>query len=292
VEAALAKNDTRHFKGPDTGIASDLGTWLTAWYNENASMPLAYGSQHFYISGPAHCPTCTEASMLESRSSDAYWSTMLAQKNQFESSLHEQLPLLLTETNNFYSGGAPGISNSYGSALYAFDFVMQAAQAGFGGTAFTLVDNWSQGYSPINLVQGFTWGPRPEYYGMYMAALMGPGPMLSTTVDNAPGLHVYTVDNAATGTLNTAVINTTNTDYQANAIYPIGTLLKTCSANLMTDPAGITDTTATNLNIQGGHFDANSKIVLQAPYALSAVGPMAEIRVPAYSGVVVTCTHY
>jgi hypothetical protein len=291
ARAALARNKNLRFKGPDTGIASNLGTWMTAWYTENSSLPLAYGTQHFYVAGPAGCSTCTENLMLESRSSQAYWNTMLAQKTQFESGRTKSLPVLMTETNNFYDGGAPGISNSYGAALYALDFTLQAAQAGFSGTAFTIVDNWSQGYSPLDLIDGFTWGPRPEYYGIYMAALMGWGPMLSTTVEDAPALHAYTVEAAATGTLNTAVINTTNMDYQANTVFPAGTTLRQCSAYLMSDTSGIDDTAASDLKIQGGHFDANSKIALQAPFALSVKGATAQIKIPAYSGVVVMCTH-
>jgi hypothetical protein len=291
AQAAQERDGSLRFKGPDTGIATDLETWMSAWYAENSAFPLAYGTQHFYVNGPAGCSTCTESLMLESRSSQPYWTSMLAQKNQFESTLQKPLPVLMTETNNFYSGGAPGVSNSYGSALYAFDFILQAAEAGFGGTAFSILDNWSQGYSPINLVNGFTWGPTPEYYGLYMAAFLGWGPMLSTTVDNAAGLHAYSIDNTATGTLNTAVINTTSTDYAADTLYPAGTVLKQCSSYLMSDSAGINDTAATSLNIQGGHFDANSNISLGAPYALSIEGSEAQIKVPAYSAVVVKCSH-
>ena len=87
--------------------------------------------------------------MLENRSAAAYWNTMVSQEDSFEASLQKPLPLVLTETNNFYDGGAPGVSNSYGSALYAYDFVFQASQAGFVTSAFTTLENSSKGYSPL-----------------------------------------------------------------------------------------------------------------------------------------------
>ena len=136
------------------GIASDLGPWVSAWYEENSSLPLAYAGQHYYVYGPAGCAGCTEALMLEKRSAEPYWNAMVSQKDTFEASLKKPLPVVLTETNNFYNGGAPGVSNSYGSALYAYDFVFQASQAGFSTSAFTTLNNWSQGYSPLNLVNG------------------------------------------------------------------------------------------------------------------------------------------
>jgi hypothetical protein len=289
--AALARDGNLRFKGPETGIVTNLGLWLSAWYAENASLPLAYGTQHFYVDGPGACLICTESLMLEKRSSQTIWNTMVAQKSEFEVGFARVLPVLLTETNNFYGGGDPGISNSYGAALYAFDFVFQAAEAGFAGTAFSLLDYWSQGYSPLNIVNGYGHGVYPEYYGMYMAALTGYGPMLSTTVQTADGLHAYTVDDVATGTLNTAFINTTDVNYKVHARYPVGTELKKCSSYVMSDSAGITDTAATELNIQGGHFDSNTNIVLQPPYPVFADGATANMQIAAYSGVLVKCTH-
>jgi hypothetical protein len=291
AKAALARDGNLRFKGPETGIVTNLGLWLSAWYAENSSLPLAYGTQHFYVDGPGACPICTESLMLEKRSSQPSWNAMVAQRGDFEVGPTQVLPILLTETNNFYGGGDPGISNSYGSALYAFDFVFQAAEAGFAGTAFSLLDYWAQGYSPLNIVNGYSYGTKPEYYGMYMAALTGYGPMLSTTVQTADGLHAYTVDDMATGTLNTAFINTTDVNYKVQARYPTGTELKTCYSYVMSDSAGITDTLATELTIQGGHFDSNTDIVLQPPYPVFVDGATADMRIPAYSGVLVKCTH-
>ena len=275
ASAALALNKSLQFEGPNVGIASDLGPWVSAWYEANSSLPLAYAGQHYYVYGPAGCAGCTEALMLEKRSAEPYWNAMVSQKNTFEASLKKPLPVVLTETNNFYNGGAPGVSNSYGSALYAYDFVFQASQAGFSTSAFTTLNNWSQGYSPLNLVNGLSYGPLPEYYGMYMAALAGYGPMLSTTVQGANGLHAYTINNVGNSTMTVSLVNTTGTNFTVNAMVPAGMSFKACSDYVMSDSAGLTDTVAVHLNIQGGHFDKDSNIAIGAPYSVPINGTIS-----------------
>ncbi len=289
--AALARNNNLYFEGPDVGTATDLGPWVSAWYKENSSLPLVYAGQHYYVYGPAGCPGCTEALMLENRSAELYWNTMVSQKDAFEASLEKPLPLVLTETNNFYDGGAPGVSNSYGSALYAYDFVFQASQVGFSTSAFTTLENSSKGYSPLYLSNGLSYGPQPEYYGIYMAALAGYGPMLSTTVQNADGLHAYTINNVGDSTMTVALVNTTGTNFTVDAMVPTGMSFKPCSDYVMSDSTGLTDTVAVHLNIQGGHFDAYSNIAMGAPYNVSLQGATATIAVPTYSGVLVNCTY-
>ena len=40
-------------------------------------------------------------------------------------------PLIFGETNSLYDEGAPGLSNSFGAALWGVDFNLYAASAGF-----------------------------------------------------------------------------------------------------------------------------------------------------------------
>jgi hypothetical protein len=287
--AALAENSNMKFKGPETGIASNLGTWLTAWYQANSKLPLAYGSQHFYVNGPAGCAQCTAAEMLEDRDAEGYWTSMVLQKNVFEAGLANPLPVALTETNNFYSGGAPGVSNSYASALYSFDFALRAAASGFTSAVFTADDNWSQGYSPLNVVDGYTWGPKLEYYGLYMAALTGYGPMLSTTVTGATGVDAYTVNSNNGTALNVALVNTAATNYDMSVTLPAGTNLAKCTSVMLSDTQGLMDTSGAGVHIQGGQFTSSSAIEMEAPYTVPVSKGVASVAVPAYSGVIVSC---
>ncbi len=287
--AALAQNPSLKFQGPDPGIASHLGTWLTAWYQANSNLPLAYGSQHYYVNGPAGCAQCSAANMLEDRDTEGYWTTMVLQKNVFEAGLTNPLPVALTETNNFYSGGAPGVSNSYASALYAFDFALRAASAGFTSAVFTGNDNWSRGYSPLNVVAGYTWGPKLEYYGLYMAALTGYGPMLSTTVSGATGVHAYTVNTNNGADLNVALVNTSATNYDMSVALPAGTNISKCTSMVLSDTQGLLDTSGSGVHIQGGQFSTSSAIEFETPYTVPVTAGVAAVAVPSYSGVLVSC---
>lgn len=288
--AALQADSSLKFAGPDTAVASNLGVWLTAWYQENSKLPLAFGSQHFYVAGPQNCATCTTAAMLEQRTANSYWSSMILQKNAFEASLPQPLQVALTETNNFYSGGAPGVSNSYASALYAYDFVFRAAQAGFSLVQFTEDDFWSKGYSPLNIINGYTYGPRFEYYGMYMAGLAGYGPMLSTTVNGPSSIHAYTVHDLTHSGLNTALINASGSDYSLAVTLPPGLPISSCSASVLTDPAGLSDTIGSEISLQGGVFNSSAQIEMAEPFGISVTNSEAIVMLPHYSAVLLKCS--
>lgn len=287
--AALNADNKLKFKGPETAVASNLGSWMTAWYQANAKLPLAYGSQHFYVSGPQNCPTCSIGSMLAQRTSNSYWNSMVLQKNSLEANLPHPLPVALTETNNFYSGGAPGISNSFASSLYGFDFVFRAAQSGFSFASFTEDDFWSKGYSPMNIINGYTYGPRFEYYGMYLAALAGYGPMLSTSVSGPASVHAYTVQDTVHGSLNTGLTNTSETNYSVTVSLPAGIEVTGCSAYLLSDAAGLADTAQKEVMLQGGEFNSSSQIEMKEAYGIPVSGGTARIALPAASALLMKC---
>jgi len=86
----------------------------------------------------------------------------------------------LTEANSFYDGGAPHISNTFGTALWAIDFLFANARHGSSGVNFH-GGGASPGYTPIaddgrNVIE-----VRPEYYGMLLFSLMGPGRLLDVS---------------------------------------------------------------------------------------------------------------
>jgi hypothetical protein len=83
----------------------------------------------------------------------------------------------LTEANSFYDGGAPHVSNTFGTALWAIDFLFANALLGSSGVNFH-GGGASPGYTPIaddgrNVVE-----VRPEYYGMLLFSLMGAGHLI------------------------------------------------------------------------------------------------------------------
>jgi hypothetical protein len=86
-----------------------------------------------------------------------------------------------TEANSFYHGGRSGVSNSFGAALWALDFLFQTARYGCRGVNFHGGGSAS-GYSPIADDDGTTLQVRAEYYGMRLFREVGTGRLLNTAI--------------------------------------------------------------------------------------------------------------
>jgi hypothetical protein len=84
----------------------------------------------------------------------------------------------LTEANSFYDGGAPHISNTFGTALWAIDFLFANARLGSSGVNFH-GGGASPGYTPIADNGRSVIEVRPEYYGMLLFSFMGDGRLQS-----------------------------------------------------------------------------------------------------------------
>jgi len=116
------------------------------------------------------------------------------------------VPYRFAETNSFYNGGAPNVSDSYGSALWVIDHLFACAQNGAQGINLHGGGN-STGYTPIADSNGVVVGARPEFYGVTLFTLAGQGTLQQTTVF-AAGLNAtaYAIQ-AANGALNIIVNN-------------------------------------------------------------------------------------
>jgi hypothetical protein len=76
-------------------------------------------------------------------------------------------PFRMTEGNSCFHGGKPMVSNTFASALWSGDYMLQVAQAGYIGV--NLHGGGNGLYTPIagDTPQGFT--ARPVFYGMLLA---------------------------------------------------------------------------------------------------------------------------
>jgi hypothetical protein len=117
------------------------------------------------------------------------------------------LPIRLDETNSAVGGGIAGVSDVYASALWAMDYNLVMAQAGFGGLNFhggfgvcgaPLFNGKYQRYTPICAAdaqdaQAKIYTAAPEYYGLYMATRMGSGRFLPVTVSSDHNVTAYAI---------------------------------------------------------------------------------------------------
>jgi len=92
------------------------------------------------------------------------------------------------ECGSFYNGGAPNVSDAYGTALWSLDFMFTLALNGCQGLNFHGGGSGT-GYTPIadngtTVVQA-----RPEFYGLKMFSLLSQGNVIPATVSLASNIN-------------------------------------------------------------------------------------------------------
>jgi uncharacterized protein (TIGR03437 family) len=116
------------------------------------------------------------------------------------------VPYRFAETNSFYNGGAPNVSDSYASALWVIDHLFACASNGAQGINLH-GGGGSTGYTPIADDNGKVVEARPEFYGVTLFTLAGQGTLQQTTI-SAGGLNAtaYTIQ-SVNGALNVIINN-------------------------------------------------------------------------------------
>jgi hypothetical protein len=113
----------------------------------------------------------------------------------------------LSEANSYFNGGASGVSNSYGTALWVLDFLFANAQNGSAGINFHGGGPGSV-YSPIADTGTMVVGARPEFYALLLFSRAGNGPTYATKVTSNGGvdLSAYAIG-VADGSTSIIVVN-------------------------------------------------------------------------------------
>ncbi|OCH90123.1 glycoside hydrolase family 79 protein [Obba rivulosa] len=147
-------------------------------------------------------------------------------------------PLLMFETNTASCGGFPGVSDSFGSALWVIDYGLQMAYANFSG-ALLHIGGQDVSYNPFNPPptnqSSFEqWTVGPIFYGMLVIA-------------------------EALGTSNTSQVvdlfqNSNNEFTPGYGIWENGQLVRLALINYVTDPSGQSDYTTT-ITIGGAQWN-------------------------------------
>ena len=188
------------------------------------------------------------------------------------------VPYRIAETNSFYNGGAPNVSDSYASALWVIDHLF--ANAANGSQGINLHGGGdSTGYTPIADSGGVVVGARPEFYGVTFFTLAGPGLLQQTTI-NANGLNATAYAIRAQNGAYSIIVN--NKDETQNLNVTLAPELLAASAQMIQLTGPALDAT-TGITIQGATIQPDGSFSPGAPTPLSSqsfyVSPLSAVLV-------------
>lgn len=146
------------FAGPD--IAKEY-EWVTEMSQKHPDLEFLSG--HYYAEGPPANPKMTLEYLLHRGADPA--SGEIDVVHAATKALGR--PFRMTECNSCFHGGKPLVSDTFASALWSGDYMLQVAQAGYIGV--NLHGGGNGLYTPIagDSPQGFV--VRPVFYGMLLA---------------------------------------------------------------------------------------------------------------------------
>ncbi len=164
------------FSGPDS--IGNLA-WITNFAATDAG-DIKLLTQHYYR-GAAKDPKSTLERLLQH---DDPWETRIGKLRQI--CRDDGLAFRINEVNSFSGGGKPGVSDTFGSALWCLDYMFLLASYGCDGVNMEADVNqlgFISHYSPIVHDAEGRCTARPEYYGMLAFAMAGNGRMLNLSVE-------------------------------------------------------------------------------------------------------------
>jgi hypothetical protein len=263
--------------GPATGGGNHIVNWTLLLGQSSSETGVNLLTQHYYRAS-AHSPIATAAFLV---SPDEQLTEELSTLSVGAQQLG--LPFRVSECNSFYAGGAPGVSNSYASSLWAIDFLFDVAASGATGVNMH-TGGRSPGYTPIADDSGGVVEVRPEYYGLLFFALAGTGDLLETQISSG-GIDAtaYAV-RAANGNLNVMIVNKDETQNLAITI-ETNRVARKASLQRMSGPAL---TATSGVTIQGAMVNINGSFFPAAPDTLTPAGTQVACYVPALSAALIT----
>jgi hypothetical protein len=175
--AIRAKLSNAPFAGPDVASATD---WVTRFAADEGN-DLRLLTHHYY----RQCanPTATLDKLLHP---DPKLAPKLEELRVASAASH--VPYRICETNSFCGGGKPGVSDTFGAALWVLDFMFNLASAGCAGVNIETGVNqlgFISSYSPIGDDEHGTYSAKPEYYGMLAFAQASQGRLVAVDCDAA-----------------------------------------------------------------------------------------------------------
>jgi hypothetical protein len=267
------------FSGPDVAGHVD---WAVKFAAAEAA-DLRYVTIHYYRTG-AKKPEATIGSLLRGdRSLDAKL------RGIRQASKSSSVDYRIVETNSFYGGGKPGVSDRFGSALWTLDYLFHlAAEESSGVNLETDINQlgWVSHYSPIFRDADGRLTARPAYYAMLAFSLAGKGKLIHLTLQKgAINLTAYaTVD--PEGIYWIALINKDlNTAAEVTVTLPPGIT----GANLFRLSAPTVES-SDQVTLAGSEISADGAWTARPLEEVSIAGGSAQLHLPQASAALLRCS--
>ena len=273
--AIRARLPDAKFAGP--AVTGD-GGWIVP-FTDTTRDSLVMLTRHYYSDGPARAPHINLPRLLRSAHQvDPILAEMGALSRKYA------LPYRIAETNSIFAEGHPGVSDTFGSALWGAELMFQLTQAGAGGINFHTGD--AKAYTPIGASEGGRHLARPLYYGMLMfkeAASGGAAPLPAQRGATEVNLAAYAM-RAGDDTLRVCLINK---DLSKDARVRMDAGRRFRAASLMRLTASAVDAT-TGVTLGGAAVDDFGGWTPRPPEALKP-DPEIIVDVPAASAALLSC---
>jgi Glycosyl hydrolase family 79 C-terminal beta domain len=209
------------------------------------------------------------------------------------------VPIRMDETNSAVGGGIAGVSDVYASALWAMDYSLVMAQAGFAGLNFhgglgvcnaPLFNGKFQRYTPLCAAndadrRAGIFRAAPEYYGLYMASRLGAGTFLPVSVAGDHNVTAYAV-HGDDGRTRIAVIEKDDTSAPPVPVrLSVGSRNGTAAVERLT---GAALDSAAGIAVQGASVDASGRLRPRPADRVHVRRGTVSLRLPAGSAAIIT----
>ncbi len=264
------------FAGPDAASATD---WVTRFAADEGS-DLKLLTHHYY----RECASPI-ASLDRLLHPDPKLKPELEKLQAASAASH--LPFRICEVNSLCGGGKPSVSDTFGAALWALDYMFTVASAGGAGVNIETGVNhlgWISWYSPIGDDEHGNYSAKPDYYGMLAFARASKGQRLAVDYDPTTlNLSAYAVAESEKRTSVTIV----NKDPGPGTKVNIACDRQIGKAEVMR-LTGPSLESKQEVTLGGSTVTSNGEWQRPALEPVRANGTMCEVNIPGASAAIVT----
>jgi hypothetical protein len=254
-------------------------TWLAS-FAQAESPRINELTIHYYQAGPGTDPSINLNTLLSPKADSAI---DVFGKAIASIAIGVHLAYRVAECNSIYGGGKTNVSNTFGAALWAIDYMWRLAYTGCVGINFHGGGNGP--YSPIGYSAG-SFFAKPEYYSMLFFKSGALGTLLPCTVTaNGKNVTAY-ASKGADGKLSISIINK-ESETQAAVTIEAGSMYHSLSMSSLT-AASLNATE--NISFQDHSLKSDGSLILSPPVNYSVNQNSFTVNVPAGSALLVVAT--